>query len=243
MPDPNVKAITTAVNLTATSYVLDISNTKLNDIASITVPVGSPSDNRLLIDSSDFASRYISLDAISDKQDGSDIGYMRVLRFNNGKFGSQVFPITSSGIKYKYKDFIITTVGSNLIEKAQILKTNNTLQIYAFDSQVEVLTIQGVLKSTIQDNWDMGMVVLWEELFRLTKLIQMNLIVEMGYQSSVYWGFPLNFNWQKSSNIQALVSYSMQFIVVKKTSLAKNSNQLTLANDISRQIQNIPNIV
>jgi hypothetical protein len=105
-----------------------------------------------------------------------------------------------------------------------------------------VLAIQGVLRSTDADPWDMAMVFLWDDLLRLTKLLKMNLIAEFGYQSSIYWGYPISFNWQKSSNMQYLVSYSMQFAIIKRALLAKTSNQQSLLTDLNNQIQNIPSI-
>lgn len=243
MPEPNENAIFDAVKVSGMGNVLVLGETGLNSIPEVMVPKTVPTATlQSIIDRDEFADRYISLDAMIAKEDGSDIGYIRVLQFNNGKFGKQVFPIDTSGLVGKYKNFIITGIQPSMAEKAQILKTNNTLQINAFDSQIEVLNIQGALKSTIQDHWDMAMVILWDSLLRLTKLVQMKLIVEFGYESNVYWGYPLSFTYQKSSNTQYIASFSMQFIVVKRSLLAKNDVDLAMVTDLSRQIQNIANL-
>lgn len=185
-----------------------------------------------------FKDRYTTLDAFLAREDGSDLAYLRILRFKKGMFGSQVFPTT--GV---YQDFIVTNLSSGSTEKAQILKTNKTLQVYSFDSQPEMLNIQGVLKSTTQCNWDMAMVILWDNLLRLSQLTEHDLIVEFGYQGNTYWGYPLSFQWQKSSNMQMLASYAMQFLIVKRAIIAKSAIQITLAENLNTQIQKIPSIL
>jgi hypothetical protein len=239
MAEPNQDAINTAVGLISARglQTIALNSLDINSISSsINVNQTMPSPTEAKLSSTDFAYRYMSLDSTQSSEDGSDIAYLRVLKFVNGMFGKQVFPINSNGSLSNYQDFIVTNTSSGMIEKAQLIKTNKTLQIYAFDSQVEVLNIQGVLKSTIENNWDMAMVLLWDDLLRLTKLIQLGLIVEFGYQSNVYWGYPLNFQYQKSSNMQYLVSYSMQFVILKRSALLKNSIQSKMMNDLARQI-------
>jgi len=235
IPSADTSAISIAVdtinyNSLSSSSTSDTS-TSVGTIDSTVPSKASPTTQ----DFANFKSRYISLDTFDASEDGEALAYIRALKFKNGMFGAQVFPsITDS----KYKNFIIGGVGSNLVEKAQILKTNNTLQIYAFDSQVEVLNINGFLKSTIQDPWDTAMIMLWDELLRLTKLIQLGLIVEFGYQDKVYWGYPISFPWQKSSNSQYVASFSMQFVVVKRSNLLKNQNQVDMASYITTQVNN-----
>ena len=236
MADANLNALITATTMLGDGGTLNLDTISLNSTPSVVTISIPPSPNQGINDNANFLARYIALDSSSAQEDGSDLAYMRILQFNNGTFGKQVFPITSANIPYKYQDFIVTDLQGGMTEKAQIIKTNNTLQVYSFDSQVEILNIQGVLKSTIQNNWDMAMIVLWDNMLRLTKLIQMRLICEFGYQNNVYWGLPLNFQWRKSSSSQYFATYSMQFVVVKRTLLAKNVNQLTLANDLARQI-------
>jgi len=170
-------------------------------------------------DTADFDARYISLDSLRADEDGSDLSYIRILSFKDGKFGNQIFP-RSSGASSTYKEFIVTQLTPvNSSEKLQIIKTNKTLQIYSYDSNFEVFNIQGILKSTLTDNWDIAMVLLWDNLLRATKLIEMNAIMEFGYESNIYWGYPMNFQTQKSSSSQYVVGYSMQFIVVKRSIL------------------------
>ena len=173
----------------------------------------------------EFSDRYVTLDALSVSEDGADLAYLRVLEFINNKFGKHIFPLNKvNDAAIKYKELIVTSCQTSMVEKAQIIKTNNTLQVYAFDSQVEVLNIQGVLKSTATDRWDIAMVLIWDELLRLTKLIQRKLICEFGYESNVYWGYPLNFAYQKSSNTQYLVNFSMQFLVIKRSVFLREGN-------------------
>jgi hypothetical protein len=191
-------------------------------------------------DLENFDDRYHSLDVMRALDDGSDLAYMRVLKFANGMFGAQVYPNFSGNSDFTnlsiYQDFIVTNLSSSFVEKAQIIKTNNTLQVYSFDSQPEVLSIQGVLKSTLTCNWDMAMVILWDNLLRLTQLTQRNLIVEFGYQGNIYWGYPLSFQWQKSSNLQELVSYNLQFLVIKRTIIPQDNNQLGVIDSINTQM-------
>jgi hypothetical protein len=242
--NPSITAMTVALTTIATtvSGELQLSNTSIGTLPDVIVPgdVGSsPSATE------DFMARYLALDTFAANEDGSDLSHMRILKFNNGKFGSQVFPINNLNglnLQPRYQNFIVTSISSGLMEKSQILKTSGTTQIYGFDAQIEVLAIQGVLRSTDADPWDMAMVFLWDDLLRLTKLLKMNLIAEFGYQSSIYWGYPISFNWQKSSNMQYLVSYSMQFAIIKRALLAKTSNQQSLLTDLNNQIQNIPSI-
>lgn len=254
MADANVNAIYTTLGaIQNTDYLLlNISDTNVNTIGSAVGPGHFFTDPPELSPTAvaDFVKRYTSLDAFSCLEDGSDIGYLRVLRFNNGLFGSQVFP-NENIMTYPdsdvpvlnpqiYQDFIVTNLSSALVEKAQIIKTNSTLQVYSFDAQPEVLAIQGVLKSTLGDYWDMQLVMLWDNLLRLKQLTIQNLIVEFGYQGNIYWGYPLNFSWQKNANSQMVLSYSMQFLVIKRTILTRSNLQIALANSIKAQLQNLP---
>jgi hypothetical protein len=225
MAEPFEIAIDQAVTMTGINQVINLEGTSLAEITSISVPTSSvpdiPGFRKDL--NSEFTNRYVSLDAIKAKEDGSDLAYMRVLKFNNGKFGKQVFPLDNNNVA-KYKEFIVTSLAFSFVEKTQILKTNNTLQVYAFDSQPEVIGIQGLLKSNMNDKWDMAMLLIWDELIRLTKLVQQNLIVEFGYESNVYWGYPLNFTYQKSSSAMYLASFSMQFLIIKRSIIMRQEN-------------------
>lgn len=230
--EPNATAIDTAVD-SASDNEGKIVLQNIDDIDSVINYTPTEGDD--IVDTNlDFEKRYFSLDALNASDEGSDLAYVRILQFNNGKFGSQVFPLKTNGDKYKYKEFIVTSIDNNYMEKVQLLKTNNTLQIYSFDSQIEVLNIQGVLKSTMTDHWDMAMVMLWDEVLRATKLIQRKFIVEFGYESYVYWGIPISFRTQKSSTSQFVVSYAMQFVVVKRSIIYKQGNDFL--SDILRQL-------
>jgi hypothetical protein len=239
MAEPNVEAIDKAYNLTGGGYsgfALSLDDAPLADLSNVLIPVDKDNPYPLNKDSvAEFNNRYVSLDGLNASEDGSDLAYMRILEFNNGKFGQQVFPLALNKQELKYKEFIITSIQNAYVEKAQILKTNNTLQIYAFDSQPEVLNIQGILKSTQQDRWDIAILLVWDDIFRLTKLVQRSLIAEFGYESNVYWGFPLNFAYQKSSQAQYLASFSMQFLIVRRSVIAKQSN--IFVDDIIRQLK------
>ena len=225
MSEPFVAAIDQTITMLGLSQTIQLNGTELTEITNISIPdVTTPIPSGYMKEAvAEFANRYVSLDTIQGNEDGSDLAYMRVLQFNNGKFGKQVYPITNSK-ETKYKEFIITGISQAFVEKAQILKTNSTLQVYAFDSQPEVLSIQGVLKSTTTDKWDIAMILIWDELIRLTKLVQQRLIVEFGYESKVYWGYPLNFQYQKSSSAMFLASFSMQFLIVKRTMMLREDN-------------------
>jgi hypothetical protein len=237
MSEPNEVAINTAVTYSGkgSNFSLDVVGKATTDVPPVVLlPNASPMQR--LTGVADFRNRYISLDALQSSDDGADIAYLRVLKFDNGKFGDQVFPISSSR-QSKYQSFIVSSVSKGDIEKAQILKTNNTLQVYAFDAQPEILNIQGILKSTVDNKWDTAMVLLWDGLLRLTKLVQNKFIVEFGYKSNVYWGYPLNFQTQESSNAQYLVSYSMSFLIVKRSMTADIDN--VIVNDIQQQLASI----
>lgn len=210
-----------------------LSGSSLSDITQILDYTPPESDHKKSAE--EFAARYVSLDALTASEDGSDIAYLRVLQYNNGKFGKQVFPNTD-GI---YKEFIVTAIDNGYAEKVQLLKTNNTLQIYSFGSQIEILTISGVLKSTMSDKWDTAMILLWDDLIRAQKLIQRNLIVEMGYESNIYWGMPINFRFQKSSNTMYLASYNMQFVVVKRSISSRNILGNPLLDSVIMQLDSI----
>ncbi len=257
--DANVNAIyTTIQTLEDSAYnVLNVGSLSVNNVPSIiSTKDFYTSEPRKLSEAGVefFVERYSSLDAFACQEDGSDLGYLRVLRFKNGLFGSQVYPnkraedvvYPDSDVSIQnpqvYQDLIVTNLGSGLVEKAQIIKTNKTLQIYAFDSQPEVLSIQGVLKSTLGSYWDMSMVILWDNLLRASQLIQQNLIVEFGYQGNIYWGLPLNFQWQKNAQAQMLLTYSMQFLVIKRTIVVRNMTQALVANSLITQLAAIPSI-
>ena len=218
MSNPNLDAIDAAIQ--GAGLDSDSSIIKVNVASDANDPNNYTPNLLNKADIIEFDSRYFSLDAMNARADGSDLAYIRILNFKDGKFGSQVFPNNGK----TYKQFIVTNISKGDVEKAQIIKTNNTLQIYGFDSQPEVINIQGVLKSTTEDRWDIAMLLLWDDIFRLTKLIQANRVAELGYESNIYWGYPLNFQTQKSSNMAYIASFSMQFLIIKRSIVIRDYN-------------------
>ena len=85
---PNESAILTAVStvspLATAAGVVTLTDNNISNLPDVIVPTNTSYSPDA---SSNFAARYLTLDTFDAEDDGTDLGYMRVLRFNNGKFG------------------------------------------------------------------------------------------------------------------------------------------------------------
>lgn len=151
----------------------------------------------------------------------TDIGAFRIIPYQYGEINTkkQIFPkdgrgTGSSGLYYK--KMIVTNMGTNFIERSQIIKSNKALHAYFFNDSPEVLSIQGFLKTSSNDPWDIAMVLLWDRLLRATELARHNAILEFNIADVVYWGYPITCSMQLSSNTQFVASFSMQMLIIDK---------------------------
>ena len=179
------------------------------------------------LDNSQLDLRVLSLEQGDMYADNDErVAYFRILSIdkntgmiNNG-INSQIFPAPSgsdninekSGVA-KYRKFILLSKSFGKTERAQIIKTNSSLQIYLTDSQYEIMNIQIALKKNWDDPWDTAMIVLWEQLMRATVLARKGQICEFGIQNHVYWGYPLSLQGQDNSNQQFLAIYNLSFLI------------------------------
>ena len=176
----------------------------------------------------EMESRVYSLDMWRAGSDTpTDIGAFRVIDYQHGQINTkkQIFPrnptlysqqVNENRFGLQYKKMIISSMSMNYMERSQILKSNKALHAYLFNDAPEVAAIQGYLKTSSTDPWDIAMVLLWSRLFRATELIRHNGILELSIADVVYWGYPLSFSYQISSNTQFVASFAMQMLIVDK---------------------------
>ena len=171
---------------------------------------------------SELDKRVFSMDGMrAHSEDDFGIAYMRVIAYQQGKVYTQkqIFPKVKPDAAYNtYKKFIVSSQSENHVERQQIIKTNKALHAYFFNSSPEVLSIQGFLKTTPGDPWDVAMVLLWEKLIRGTQLALNHAILEIGIAETVYWGYPLVFSHQLQSQSQFVASFAMQMLIIDKLS-------------------------
>ena len=147
-----------------------------------------------------------------------DIGQFRVVSYSQGKIDSkkQIFPKVTTSTPTSYKSMIIASQSQSYAERNQIIKSNKALHAYFFNDAPEVIQLQGFLKTTRTDPWDMAMLLLWDRLLRGTELARHNAILEFSIADMTYWGYPLNFAYQMSAQSQFVASFSMQVLIIDK---------------------------
>ena len=173
--------------------------------------------------------------------DDSRLAYFRILSIDqtdgtiNNSVGQQIFPkvkgtnsINETNGVARYKKFILLSRSFAKSERAQIIKTNSSLQVYLMDAQYEVMNIQMALKKNWEDPWDTAMIVLWEQLMRATVLARKGYICEFGIQGHVYWGYPLQLQAQENSNQQFLATYGMSFLITDSAENLTNVDKTIL---------------
>jgi len=160
----------------------------------------------------------------------SDIGSFRVIAYEFGQINTkkQIFPKLQTRYAFDvgydqssvrgllYKKMIIASMSFGYAERSQIIKSNKALHAYFFNDSPEVISIQGFLKTSSTDPWDIAMVLLWDRLLRGTELARHNGILEIAIADVVYWGYPLSFTYQISANTQFVASFAMQLLVIDK---------------------------
>ena len=230
---------------TSTTEAADLTPNKDNDVRfqwievdqPLAVPGGAANYNAgeydiaLSDQFNEIESRVFALDVMRAGSDtASDIASFRVIAYEYGQINTkkQIFPKiptsyadslssnSSSAAGLLYKKMIIASMGFGYSERSQIIKSNKALHAYFFNDNPEVLSIQGFLKTSAMDPWDIAMVLLWDRLFRGTELARHNGILELAVAGVVYWGYPLSFTPQISANTQYVASFAMQFLVIDK---------------------------
>ena len=174
------------------------------------------------MDSRVFGTNILRAEADSDQS----IGQFRIVRYHQGKIdgSKQIFPEVVGGLADSYKSMIIASQSQSYAERNQVLKSNKALHAYFFNDAPEVIQLQGFLKTTQTDPWDMAMLLLWDRLLRGTELARHNAILEFSIAGMTYWGYPLNFAYQMSAQSQFVASFSMQILIVDKLIPTENLN-------------------
>ena len=172
-------------------------------------------------DNQDYENRYVSMDAHNRTNDVADVAFFRIVKANDLK--TVVFPQYESyqmpGIsKNKFRQFILMSLSEASQERMQIVETSDDFQLLFYGKRPEVLQIQGVLKNTLDNPWNMNMLFLWDNYMRGTKLAEGGNVLQLYADKELYTGYPFAFSRSKAAPNDFIVSFSFSFIIKERLS-------------------------
>lgn len=113
-----------------------------------------------------------------------------------------------------FTSFLITDIAFSMSEKVQINETfGDSLTVMAFGSAPIVLNISGVVFDDIDNDWFVRLIYAYKDHIRATKLAKNFELVRLDMPGSSFIGTVLNLNVSQNSQNDALIPFSMQFLV------------------------------
>lgn len=172
-------------------------------------------------DNMDYENRYVSMDAHNRTNDAADVAFFRIVKANDMR--TLVFPNYENyempGIsKTKFRQFILLALSEASQERMQIVETSEDFQLLFYGKRPEVLQIQGVLKNTLDNPWNMNMLFLWDNYMRGTKLAEQGNILQLYADKELYSGYPFGFQRSKAAPNDFIVNFSFSFVVKERLS-------------------------
>lgn len=109
---------------------------------------------------------------------------------------------------------LITNVSYSFVEKTQLHETfGDSLVLYAFGMSPIALNISGVVMDDLDNNWFVKLIYAYNDFIRATKLAKNFEIVRLDMPDATFIGSILNLSINRDSGNDALVPFSMQFLV------------------------------
>jgi hypothetical protein len=170
----------------------------------------------------DYNNRYFSIDAPIRSNDAADVAFFRIVNANDPK--TIIFPnyqnqYIAPGISQnKFRQFILMSLGEASQERMQIVETSEDFQLLFYGRRPEVLQIQGILKNTMDNPWNMNMLFLWDNYMRGTKLAEQGNILQLYADRNLYSGYPFGFQRSKVAPNDFIVTFSFSLIVKERLS-------------------------
>jgi len=113
-----------------------------------------------------------------------------------------------------FTSMLITDISYQFMEKTQINETfGDSITVYAFGSAPVVLNISGVVVDDLDNNWFVKLIHVYKDFIRATALAKHFEIARLDMPDASYIGSVLSLNLSKNSANDALVPFSMQFLV------------------------------
>lgn len=113
-----------------------------------------------------------------------------------------------------FTSMLVQNVSYGFAEKTQINETfGDSITVYAFGMAPLVLNIQGVVVDDLDNNWFVKLIHVYNDHIRATKLAKHFEMARFDMPDASYLGSVLALNIDKNSGNDALVSFSMQFLV------------------------------
>lgn len=113
-----------------------------------------------------------------------------------------------------FTSMLITDISYQFMEKTQINETfGDSITVYAFGSAPVVLNIRGVVVDDLDNNWFVKLIHVYKDFIRATALAKHFEIARLDMPDASYIGSVLSLNLSKNSANDALVPFSMQFLV------------------------------
>ena len=113
-----------------------------------------------------------------------------------------------------FTSMLITDISYQFMERTQINETfGDSITVYAFGSAPVVLNISGVVVDDLDNNWFVKLIHVYKDFIRATALAKHFEIARLDMPDASYIGSVLSLNVSKNSANDALVPFSMQFLV------------------------------
>lgn len=110
--------------------------------------------------------------------------------------------------------FLITNISYGFSEKTQINETfGDSITVMAFGASPVVLNISGVVTDDLDNDWFVRLIYAYKDYIRATKLAKNFQLVRLDMPNASFIGSVLNLNVSQESSNDAIVPFSMQFLV------------------------------
>lgn len=127
---------------------------------------------------------------------------------------NDLLPTGAGGTGGGFTSMLITDVSYQFVEKTQINETfGDSITVYAFGSAPVVLNISGVVVDDLDNNWFVKLIHVYKDFIRATALAKHFEIARLDMPDASYIGSVLSLSLSKNSANDALVPFSMQFLV------------------------------
>ena len=113
-----------------------------------------------------------------------------------------------------YIDFLLTQAREGFEEKVQIVDVvGDNYVAYFFGQRPPIFSYEGVLMNTMQDDWRLAMLLLYQNVIRGTQLARRNTMVTLAYDNLAVTGALVGMDQSLTAEMQMAAQFSFQILV------------------------------
>ena len=128
-----------------------------------------------------------------------------------------------------YVDFLLTQAQEGFEEKLQVVDVvGDNYVAYFFGQRPPIFSYQGVLLNTMQDDWRLAMLLMYQNIIRGTQLARRNTMVTLAYDKLAVTGALVNMTQILTAEMQMAAQFNFQ-ILVKRLDVERTQGSIPTA--------------